>query len=125
MLTAYLAEIWGITLVIICLSLLIREKHLKRLFSSMENEDNLFSWGLTSFVIGISMVLSYNVWTKDWQIIITLLGWVSLIKGLSLLLLPDFTKNCVKKMENAKYLPFLLFVGIFLGLIITYFGFTA
>lgn len=125
MLTNYLAEIWGISLVVICFVLMIKEKHLKKLFSSIETEENMFSWGLTSFVIGISMVLSHNIWVRGWQSIITIIGWLSLAKGLTLLFCPEFIKNHIKKLENSQFLSPLLFMGIILGLIITYFGFTA
>jgi len=125
MLSNYLAEVWGISIVVVCLALLIKEKHLKKLFTSLETEDNLFSWGFFTFVIGIAMVLAHNVWVKNWQVVITILGWASVIKGLSLLFFPEAMKNCVKKMENNSWLPVLLVIGVFIGLAITYFGFTA
>ena len=121
----YLAQIWGIALVLIPLALLINPKYLKRLFVEVENDATMLFLGIVSLVIGLAMVLAYNVWAKNWQVIITLLGWGSLIKGLSTLFLPDYTKNCIKKMENASWIPYGLVVAIFVGLIITYFGFTA
>lgn len=124
-LSNYLAEIWGISLVVISLALLIKEKHLKRLFAQMETEEHFFLWGLITFVIGIAMVLTHNIWIKNWQVIITIFGWVSLIKGLSILFFPEFVKNRVKKMENAPFLPFALLIAVFIGLALTYFGFSA
>jgi hypothetical protein len=121
----YLAEIWGLSLVLISLALLINQKYLKRLFAEIENEATMFFLGIVSLVIGLAMVLSYNIWDKNWQIIITILGWVSLIKGLSVLFLLEFIKNLVKKMENSQFLPYALFILIFIGLAITYFGFTS
>ena len=123
-LTNYLAQIWGIALVLIPLALLINPKYLRRLFVEVENEATMFFWGIVSLIIGLSMVLAYNVWAKNWQVIVTLLGWGSLAKGLATLFLPDYTKTCVKKMENATWVPYALVVAIFIGLIITYFGFT-
>jgi len=125
MLVNYLAEIWGISIVVVALALLIKEKHLKRLFTSIETEEGFFTWGIISFVIGIAMVLTYNVWAWNWQIIITILGWLSLVKGLSLLFLPELLKKCTKKMENAPFLPYALVIAVLIGLAITYFGFTA
>lgn len=124
-LSNYLAEIWGISIVVISLALLIKERHLKRLFASMETEDNLFCWGLGSFVIGLAMVLAHNIWVENWQIIITIFGWASLLKGLSMLFLPELVRKCVKRMENAPFLPFALIISLFIGLVITYLGFTA
>ena len=125
MLANYLAEIWGISITVVSLALLIKERHLKRLFASLETEDNLFSWGLISFVLGLIMVLNYNVWAMNWQVIITVLGWASLLKGLFLLFMPEFCKKYAKKLENAPILPFALLLLLIIGLAITYLGFVA
>jgi len=125
MLANYLAEIWGISITVVSLALLVKERHLRRLFASLETDDNLFSWGLISFVLGVAMVLSYNIWTESWQVVITILGWASLLKGLFLLFMPEFSKKYAKKLENAAILPFALLLLVIIGLAITYLGFTA
>jgi uncharacterized membrane protein len=125
MLSNYLAEIWGISIIVIALALLINETYLKRLFASMQNEDNLFFWGFVTFIIGIAMVLAHNVWVKDWQVIITIFGWASLLKGLYILFLPKLTVLWIKKIENQQWLPITLVVVIFIGLTLTYLGFTS
>lgn len=124
-LSNYLAQIWGISLAIISLALLVKEKHLKRIFSAIETEQGFFVCGMVNLVIGVAMVLAHNIWVKDWQVVVTILGWISLVKGLSLLFIPETIKGVVKKMENSKFLPFALLVSVFIGLAITYFGFTA
>ena len=125
MLVNYLAEIWGISLVVISFALLIKDKHIKSLFAKIENDDSLFCWGVISFLLGLAMVLAYNVWGQSWQVIITILGWLTLLKGLVLLFVPEYAKKYVKKMENQQWLPIALVVVVIIGLIITYFGFTA
>ena len=125
MLTNYLAEVWGISIVIVSLALLIKENYLKSIFNSIEDNANLFLWGLISLVIGISMVLSYNVWDKNWQVIITLFGWAALLKGLAILFFPELAKKWTRKMENSSFIPYALVIAVFIGLIITYLGFTA
>ena len=125
MLANYLAEVWGLFLVLVPLALLINPKYLKRLFIEAENEATMLFLGMVSLIIGLAMILSYNVWDKNWQVIVTILGWLSLIKGLAVLFFPEYTKKCIKKMENASFLPIALVVAIFIGLGITYLGFTA
>ena len=124
-LSNYLAELWGLSLVVVCLSLLIKTKYLRRLFASLEDSNNLFCWGLCSFVIGTASVLGHNIWVKDWRVVVTIFGWIGLIKGLTLLFTPELTIKWVRKMENASFLPFTLVIGVFIGLALTYFGFTA
>lgn len=123
-LSNYLAAVFGVSTVVVTLALLIKEKHIKRIFSKIENEENLFMWGLVTFVIGVAMVLAHNVWVQNWQIIVTIIGWLALVKGLALLFLPEKVKIWAKKIENEKWLPIALVVLVFVGLIITYFGFT-
>jgi len=124
-LSNYLAEVWGISLVVVSLALLIKEKHIKRLLASIEAEENFFLWGLISLVIGVAMVLAHNIWVKNWQVVITIFGWLSLIKGLSLLFLPELVKKWSKKIESAPFLPYALLVAVLIGLALTYFGFAA
>ena len=125
MLSNYLAEVWGISIVVISFALLIKEKHLKKIFSMLETEESFFCWGFASFVIGIAMVLSHNIWVKNWQVVITVLGWLALLKGLALLFCPECMKKWAKKIENAPFLPIALVIMVFIGLVITYLGFTA
>ena len=125
MLVNFLAELWGVSIVIISLALLTNEKHLKRIFSKIESEESLFMWGFVSLIIGLAMVLSYNVWMQGWQLIITIFGWLALIKGVALLFFPEQMKKQAKKLENQQWLPVALVIFVFIGLVITYLGFTA
>lgn len=124
MLTNYLAEIWGISMVIIPLALLVNQKYLKKLFAEVESESTMFFGGIISLIIGLAMILSYNVWAKNWQVIITILGWLTLLKGLSCLFCPECMKKWARKMESSQWLPVALVVAVFIGLILTYLGFT-
>ncbi len=124
-LSNYLAELWGISIVVVPLVLLIKPEYLKRLFLEIENETTMFFLGMVNLVIGVAMILAHNIWAQNWQVIITILGWVSLAKGLAVLFLPEYTKKQAKKMENAPFLPYVLVIMVFIGLIITYLGFTA
>jgi uncharacterized protein YjeT (DUF2065 family) len=123
-LSNYLAELWGISIVIISLALLIKDKHLKSLYQKIETDESLFLWGFISLVIGVAMILSHNTWVSSWQVIITILGWLAFIKGIALLFVPELGKKYAKKIENQKWLPAALVILVFIGLVITYLGFT-
>jgi len=121
----YLAEIFGILLVVLPLAMLINQKYLKTLLQAVKDDKTSFCLGITALVIGLSMVLAYNVWEKSWQVVITIIGWLILLKGLALLFLPEFVRKWVSKVENASFVPYALIIAVFIGLIITYLGFTA
>lgn len=125
MLANYLAELFGIVLVATSLALLINQNNLKRLLDSAEDDKALFCWGVKSLIVGVAMILAYNVWMQSWQVIITIIGWLALIKGLLMLFLPNIVKKWAKKISFSNYLPYYLIFVLIVGLVVTYFGFTA
>jgi hypothetical protein len=125
MLSNYLAELWGILIVIISLALLIKKDCIKNFLQKIETNENLFFWGFVSLIIGLSMILSHNIWEMSWQVIITILGWLAFIKGLAFLFCPECVKKYAGKIENQKWLPVALVVLLFIGLVLTYLGFKA
>ena len=60
-LSNYLAELWGIFMIVIPLALLINQNYLKKLFESAKDYQKLFCWGIINFVIGVAMVLAHNI----------------------------------------------------------------
>src|SRR5881392_4488705 len=50
----------------------------------------MFLSGLLIMPAGLAIVLSHNVWTADWRVLITLLGWLIAIGGALRLLAPTF-----------------------------------
>jgi hypothetical protein len=41
----------------------------------------IFLTGLITLPAGLAIVLTHNVWTADWRVLITILGWLLLIGG--------------------------------------------
>ncbi len=124
-LTNYLATIWGLSIVVISIALLVRPNYLKKLAKIAEDEALLFVCGIATLAIGIATVLAHNTWVKDWPVIITIFGWIALIKGLSIMFFPGFTKKITLSVIEYKYISYVLLVASIIGLIITYLGFTS
>jgi hypothetical protein len=40
------------------------------------------------FVAGLAIVRAHHHWRRDWSIVVTLLGWLSLLGGLARILVP-------------------------------------
>lgn len=119
-----LAQLWGITIAVVSFALLIKPKWLEKLLAKAEKKATMSFWGIITLVIGIAMVLTHNVWTLDWRVVITIIGWLTLIKGLDLLLLPKRMRKRWSGMGNRQWR--VIFVSLLLsGLVLTYLGFTA
>lgn len=88
----------------------------------------LFMAGIMGMTAGLAIVLSHNVWSGGvLPIIVTLFGWVSLIKGMLLLVLSSETESRVfvvglhYEQHPNLYASFMLLLGAYL----TYAGFSS
>ncbi len=120
----FLAVVWGVFFITLPLSLLINPRRAQELFGK-ENVVCNYLAGLVSVVLGTMMVLTYNVWTKDWTVLITLFGWASLLKGLFLMFATEKAVKLQAKIKTASWMSYVWLVAIFLGLFLVYNGFSA
>jgi hypothetical protein len=120
----FLAELWGITIIVVSFVFLISPKFLERLLVDTENKTTMFLWGITTLIIGLMMIVVHNVWTLDWRLVITILGWLTLLKGLDLLLLPKRMRRRWLNTENWQWKVIFVFL-LLSGLLLTFLGFTS
>jgi len=45
--------------------------------------------GTLWFVAGLSILRGHNIWTRDWPVLITLIGWLAILGGLSRMCFPE------------------------------------
>lgn len=91
----------------------------------VDNTSYLLLGGFMAIVFGYLILEFHNHWRSDWTVIITICGWVSLIKGIVLIAFPQMfstNKTPILKAENQKYILVLLIIlSVFFG----YYGFFA
>jgi hypothetical protein len=49
--------------------------------------------GACALTGGLAIVLTHNVWSADWRVIVTVIGWMATIAGTLRLLLPDMVRR--------------------------------
>ncbi len=81
--------------------------------------------GWVATALGGVLVHVHNLWVNDWRILITIISWIILIKGISLLAFPRFIRAfedwfTPKGIQNY-FLPMVMALGIIFG----YYGFFA
>jgi len=90
----FLARLLGPTLAIVGIALVVHRKTFASVLQEFIVAHALsYLAGLIALAAGLALVLTHNVWSADWRVLITLIGWIALAKGLMLLLLPQFTNN--------------------------------
>jgi uncharacterized membrane protein HdeD (DUF308 family) len=45
--------------------------------------------GVMTLAAGLAIVLTHNVWSADWRVVITILGWLFIISGIVRMALPQ------------------------------------
>jgi len=119
-----LSKALGLYLVIISVGMLINAHTLKSLLGEMLKSPGLmFVMGVIGMIIGVLIVISHNIWTLDWRIIITIMGWAGLIKGTIRVVIPQYVNVLDKKwmLSDASY--YTTFVLAFLlGVLLCYLG---
>jgi hypothetical protein len=76
-------------------------------------------------VAGLAIVLTHNVWSGGvLPVIITLIGWATLFRGLVLLLLPpDAVAGIFESIHFEQLFFFYIAITLIIGLYLTYGGF--
>ncbi len=85
-----------------------------------ESQGLTFIIGFITLVIGMLLVEHHNIWVKNWTVLITIISWLALLKGIMLMAFPQ-SILCFKGMyKNTKNWGIFM---IALGLLFGYFGF--
>jgi hypothetical protein len=100
-LSILLAKFWSGILIIPSLAFLIRKPLLANLYQLAKDKTFIIFSGYLALILGLITVILHNLWVADWRVAITILGWISLLKGILRLtfpeniekLLPFFKKN--------------------------------
>lgn len=124
--TVFLSKLIGLYCLLVALSMLMhKEATVAALDSVVHSPAVLLLGGLTAIVIGLAMILSHNLWSGGAPtVIVTLFGWISLIKGLIVLFLPpEAASGYFAALHYDQLLYFYAALMVVLGAYLTYAGF--
>lgn len=62
---------------------------LGRIIKYTEDKTITVSTGYITFLLGLVTVTLHNIWVTDWKVAVTILGWVTLLKGIEKITFPD------------------------------------
>lgn len=126
--TVLLAKFWGLLLVVtlscFALSLCFNNKLTKFLQRLAEDQALIFFGGFISIVLGCATIALHNMWGTTNEIIVSLIGWLSLVKGATRMIMPELIMKTTMKMQANKKsfaLPFI--ISIVLGIYLLSIGF--
>ena len=120
----FLAKVIGLVSVISTTAVLIHyKKSLALEEEAMKNPAATYLSGFAILILGVLLVVSHSVWTSDWRVVITIMGWLVLLKGVGRIFFPNAVMRLIsKKRDNRKFIIGEVVV-LLVGLYLLYYGF--
>jgi hypothetical protein len=85
----YLARLIGPVLAVLGLSMLLQPGGYLAVVGDLIRSPALLYFACALGLLGgVALVLAHNIWRQDWPVLITLLGWISIIDSTTWILLP-------------------------------------
>src|SRR3972149_2382108 len=95
----FLAKLLGPVFLLIGLGMLANRQAYRAMAEELLRSPPLvYISGVMAFLGGLAIVLTHNVWAPRWYVIITLIGWLGLLRGAMRILLPQQSMAIAAKM---------------------------
>lgn len=119
--TLFLAQLIGPVMLAVGLGIFLSKKYYMNVYRNLENETlAVLMSGIAALVIGIVVVLNHNVWEGFIPTVVTLVGWLSILKGLMLIVTPGAVNSIGNKLGGTQWFPVIGAVYALLGAFISY-----
>jgi hypothetical protein len=122
--TTFLGRLIGLYCILIALAMIIRKDATMDVVTAMmHNAQLLLSLGAITVIAGLAMVLKHNIWSGGAvTVMVTLVGWIVLIKGSLLLFLSPEQESSIFLDSLHLQQGFYFYLGgtLLLGIYLTY-----
>lgn len=122
----FLAQAFSLYLIIIGLAMLFKRQRFVQVVDDLvASPASIFIIAVITLMLGILLVLSHNVWVANWQVVITLLAWLTLVAGIVRTFFPEYIVKMAKNIHKPAFLYTAAIITLVLGAYLGYMGFFA
>jgi uncharacterized protein YjeT (DUF2065 family) len=101
--SVFLARLIGPVMLVIGLAVFTNPRAFRDMAEEfMASRALMFLSGFLIMPAGLAIVLTHNVWTADWRVLITIFGWLNAIGGALRLFGPQFVVKAGHAMLNSR-----------------------
>jgi hypothetical protein len=113
--TIFFARLWGSFFIIFGL-LFIITRQLGKTIEMTDDKAFVISTGYITLLMGLVTVILHNIWVAGWEVVITVLGWSTLLKGISKIGWPELIHKQAQRFKKNQWVSaaFLIAMGVFL-----------
>jgi hypothetical protein len=126
--TVFLSRLIGLVALIVAVPMILdKSSMLSTFILVVDDRALLLILGLASVVAGAAIVLLHNVWRKGlWPLVVTLCGWLLLLRGVLILFLPpDVINGLITALHVNDYFYVYAAIPLVVGAYLCLRGFTA
>lgn len=114
--TMYLGQLLAPVYLVVALGFLFHGDYYKKVYASIKDDMFMLVMGLMSLVLGIVLVKAHNLWTTAPEVIVSLVAWGALLKGLWIVLFPKSVVKVSKWMSKSGMFNVAWVIALVLGL---------
>jgi putative exporter of polyketide antibiotics len=127
--TVFLSRLLGLFYILAAISMFLhKQTYVETVAALLQNPSVMFVVGIVTLLAGLAMVLAHNIWSRGAvAVLVTLIGWLALIKGLLFLFLPPQAEAEVflRVFHYGQLYYMYAAISLVLGVYLTYRGFTS
>jgi uncharacterized membrane protein len=123
----FIAKLLGPVFVIVGVALPLRAQAFRTILQEFIRSPSLLYFaGFFGLLGGLALVLTHNVWVLNWRLIITLIGWVTIVRAVVTILRPQIIVTIGSKLLRRRDIFFgAAALNVVIGLVLSYFGYFA
>ena len=111
----FFARLWASYSVIFGLLFIITGQ-LGKTIEMTDDKTFVISTGYITLIMGLVTVILHNLWVADWRIVLTVLGWSTVIKGIMKIGFPEQIHKQAQSFKKKQLLSaaFMILLGVWL-----------
>ena len=118
-----IGKIIGAYLFIFSLAMLLNKQYYDKVVKEILQKPALLTFsGFFTLILGLTIIIFHNIWNQGWEMIITIIGWLFFIQGISRLIFPASIISIGKKLHS-KQLTLFYWTSLLIGGYIAYMSF--
>jgi hypothetical protein len=121
----FLSKVLGLYLLIISFAMFVdMHQFIHYVYKLVHDSSLMFVTGFFTLILGLLMVVSHNIWEGSWRVLITVISWLILLKGVSIIFFPEFIDQLSLSFLHHLTIAYAgASFDFLLGVLLTYFGF--
>lgn len=123
----FLARLLGPMFALVGLALLLEPQRFCALLRAfIESPVLVYLAGFLGLLGGLALVLAHNLWSLDWRLLVTLVGWLALVRAVVAILRPQWIVSIGSRLlDRPAVFVAAGAIDLAIGLVLSYVGYAA